>query len=106
MPKVSSGLAGNSVVGDRLDLAGADPATPVLDCYTEVAMNTSSARVSHDLAEETPEAKARWFASLTLEERMDLFCEFTDLALDAHPSLVNHRHVQSTSGRVRVLEQP
>jgi hypothetical protein len=35
MPKVSSGLAGNSVVGDRLDLAGADPATPVLDCYVE-----------------------------------------------------------------------
>ena len=68
-------------------------------------MSTVTGQISHDRAEETPQAKARWFASLSIEERMDLLCEFTDLALDAHPSLVNHRHAQSTSGRIRVLEQ-
>ena len=64
--------------------------------------------VSHDRHEETPEAKARWFQSLTLEERMDLLCTFTDLALSLalsrNPRLGLDRHAQSTSGRVRVIE--
>lgn len=60
--------------------------------------------VSHDRREETPEAKARWFQSLTLEERMNLLCEITDLALTNNPRLGQDRHAQSTSGRVRVLE--
>lgn len=68
-------------------------------------MGTDTRQVSHDRSEETPEAKARWFRSLPVEERMELLCAFTDLALDAHPFLVNRRHAQSTSGRVRVLEQ-
>ena len=80
-----------------------DPWRP--DCYTDEAMTSVTGQISHDRAEETPEAKARWFAALSIEERMDLLCAFTDLALDAQPSLVNHRHAQSTSGRVRVLEQ-
>jgi hypothetical protein len=41
--------------------------------------------------EETPEAKARWFQSLSLEERMDLFCEFTDLALAVTPRLFEEK---------------
>jgi hypothetical protein len=68
-------------------------------------MATDTSRVSHERAEETPEAKARWFQSLSVEERMDLLCAFTDLALSVHPALMNRRHAQSTSGRVRVLEQ-
>ena len=28
--------------------------------------------ISHDRQEETPEAKARWFQSLSMSERMDL----------------------------------
>ena len=28
--------------------------------------------ISHDRQEETPEAKARWFQSLLLSERMDM----------------------------------
>ena len=43
--------------------------------------------VSHDRASESPEAKARWFQSLTLAERMDYLCAVTDLALGAHPEL-------------------
>jgi len=43
--------------------------------------------VSHNRQEETPEAKARWFRSLPLSERMDMLCAFTDLALTANPAL-------------------
>ena len=66
--------------------------------------STSARGVSHDRREETPEAKARWFQSLTLAERMDIFCSVTDLALTANPHLADERHAQSTSGRIRVLE--
>jgi hypothetical protein len=66
--------------------------------------STSARAVSHDRREETPEAKARWFRSLTLAERMDIFCSVTDLALTANPRLADKRHAQSTSGRIRVLE--
>ena len=47
--------------------------------------------VSHDLAEETPEAKARWFQSLTLEERMEFLCEITEMALSQNPDLARKR---------------
>ncbi|MBI3402655.1 MAG: hypothetical protein HY048_14650 [Acidobacteria bacterium] len=65
---------------------------------------TAAHGVSHDRREESPEAKARWFQSLTLGERMDIFCSITDLALTANPHLADERHAQSTSGRIRVLE--
>ena len=61
--------------------------------------------ISHDLQEETPEAKARWFQSLVLAERMDMLCAFTDLILDNNPGIVEHKNAQSTSGRVRVLRK-
>ena len=44
--------------------------------------------VAHDRGQETLEAKARWFQSLTLQERMDLLCTFTDLILSANPGIV------------------
>jgi hypothetical protein len=44
--------------------------------------------VSHDLKEETPEAKARWFQSLSLTERMEMLCQFTDLVLENNPMIV------------------
>jgi predicted RNA binding protein YcfA (HicA-like mRNA interferase family) len=59
--------------------------------------------VSHDLSEETMEAKARWFQSLTLKERMDMLCAFTDLALSANPRIVDQKHAEPVAGRVRVL---
>ena len=61
--------------------------------------------VSHNLEEETFEAKARWFQSLPLSERMDLLCFFTDLILDNNPKIVERKYAQSTSGRVRVLSK-
>jgi hypothetical protein len=65
--------------------------------------------ISHDRQEETPEAKARWFQSLSLSERMDVFCEITDLALTVNPSLAEKgvpRNAQQTQGGVRLLRIP
>jgi hypothetical protein len=62
-------------------------------------------RISHDRKDETPEAKARWFQSLTLEQRMDLLCEFTDLILAVNPKIAESKNVTSTSGRVRILSK-
>ncbi len=59
--------------------------------------------VTHSREEETIEAKALWFQSLTLSERMDVFCAFTDLALELNPRLPDAKHAQQTQGRVRVL---
>ena len=62
-------------------------------------------RISHSRLDETPEAKARWFQSLSLEERMDLFCQFTDMILQNNPKIAEKRHVNSITGRVRILRK-
>jgi len=61
--------------------------------------------VSHNRSEETPEAKARWFRSLTMSERMDLLCAFTGLALTINPDLADKRHARPTRGRIQVLSR-
>ena len=61
--------------------------------------------VSHDLKEETPEAKARWFQSLSLTERMEMLCQFTDLVLENNPMIVERKDDQPAAGRVRVLSK-
>ncbi len=74
-----------------------------------------SGAVSHDWKSETLEAKARWFQSLPIEERMRIFDEFTEMILEINPSIAHGRlHVASKRvvGRevdledVRLLEQP
>ena len=62
--------------------------------------------VLHDRNEETPEAKARWFQSLSMEERMDSLCEFTDLALTINPALQEGKLAQPVPGRIQVLPEP
>ncbi len=61
--------------------------------------------ISHDLAEETPEAKARWFQSLSLDERMDLLCFFTDLVLENNPLIAERKDAEPIIGRVLVLSK-
>jgi hypothetical protein len=61
--------------------------------------------VSHDRKEETPEAKARWFQSLTLAERMDYFCSFTDMVLSVNPRIVEQKDAKPVKGRIRVLSK-
>ena len=62
--------------------------------------------VSHDRREETPEAKALWFRSLPISQRMDILCEFTDLALSVNPDLQERKHAQSVAGRIQVISAP
>lgn len=65
-------------------------------------MTPTYPRISHDRAAETPEAKARWFQSLTLEERMNLLCEFTDLIMELNPSIAEKRRAQPNARLVRL----
>jgi hypothetical protein len=61
--------------------------------------------ISHDRRDETPEAKARWFQSLSLPERMDLLCFFTDLVLSNNPQILERKDAQPIEGRIRVLSK-
>jgi hypothetical protein len=63
----------------------------------------SDRSVSHDWAEETPEAKARWFRSLRMADRMQILCDLTDLALSVNPSLSEKKRAQPTPGRIQVI---
>ena len=67
---------------------------------------TMKVNISHSRDKETPEAKARWFQSLSLSERMDLLCQFTDIILENNPNIVKVKNVKSTSGRIQVLRKP
>ncbi len=59
--------------------------------------------VTHDRKEENIEAKVRWFKSLSLSERMDMFCAFTDLALTLNPDLPDKKDAQQTERRVQII---
>ena len=67
----------------------------------------SQIAVSHNFTEETQEAEARWFQSLTLKERMDMLCAFTDMILGVNPRIVEQqRDAEPIAGRILVLSQP
>lgn len=59
--------------------------------------------ISHNREDESLEAKAQWFQALSLEERMDLLCEFTELVLENNPKVTEVGRAQSSTGRVCVL---
>jgi hypothetical protein len=59
--------------------------------------------ISHDRGDESPEAKARWFQSLTLEERMEVFCSMTELILSVNPDILRSKNVKPIPGRIQVL---
>jgi hypothetical protein len=61
--------------------------------------------ISHEREEETIEAKARWFQSLSLEERAELLCQFTELILSANPRIVEQKDAQPIAGRILVLSE-
>ena len=61
------------------------------------------AAVSHDRNEETPESKARWFQSLSMKERMDLLCEFTDMILQLNPGILDTKDAEQVKGRIQVI---
>ena len=59
--------------------------------------------ISHDRQDETPEGKARWFRSLSMFDRMEMLCSFTDLALTVNPSLQEKKIAQPIAGRIQVI---
>ncbi len=61
--------------------------------------------ISHDRKDESIEAKTRWFRTLSLPERMDLLCWFTDLALQHNPNLPDFKDAQQANGRIRLLSR-
>ena len=64
------------------------------------------APISHSFEDETPEAKARWFRSLTVDERIAMLCAWTDLILENNPGIAERKDAQPVTGRIRVLTLP
>jgi len=61
--------------------------------------------VEHNRQQESIEAKTRWFSSLSMAERMEVFCSFTDLALSVNPGLSvrSQSHAKPIAGRIQIL---
>jgi hypothetical protein len=59
--------------------------------------------IRHDRNQESIEAKTRWFRSLSMADRMDVFCSFIELALSVNPNLKDQSHAQPIAGRVQIL---
>jgi hypothetical protein len=62
-------------------------------------------KVSHNRSDETIEAKVQWFRSLSLAERMDLLCNFTDIALALNPGILEKKDAQPVKGCIRILSE-
>jgi hypothetical protein len=61
--------------------------------------------IHHDREQESIEAKTRWFRSLSMADRMEVFCNFTDLALSVNPNLKDRNNAQPIAGRIQVLSK-
>jgi hypothetical protein len=61
--------------------------------------------ISHNRSDETIEEKVKWFRSLSLSERMDVFCNFTDLALTLNSGILEKKDAQPVKGRIRILSK-
>jgi len=62
--------------------------------------------ISHDFKDEEIESKARWFQSLSLDERMSVFVSFINLILQNNPDIVKKKYVRPASDRVAVISLP
>ena len=62
-------------------------------------------QISHNIDDESIEAKVLWFRTLPISERMEMLCNFTDLALDLNPDLAGKEDAQPTKRRVRILSK-
>ena len=62
-----------------------------------------NSQISHDRNDETIEAKVKWFRTVSLSERMDMLCAFTDFALELNPQLPDKKYAQQTKGRIQIL---
>jgi hypothetical protein len=44
--------------------------------------------------------------SLSMTERIDFFCDYTDLALNFNPDLADKKDDQSFKGRIQIISNP
>jgi len=61
--------------------------------------------IFHTYEAETMEFKSQWFQSLSLTERMELFCAYTDLILQNNPKILETKNAQPVAGRIQVLSK-
>ena len=61
--------------------------------------------VSYDMNDETVEQKAKWFQSLSLEERMEIFCEFTEFILTVNPQIAEKEDTKPFNGSILIIEK-
>ena len=59
--------------------------------------------LSHDRSEETPEGKARWFQSLTMEERLAVFMDAFRLSLAINPGIMKVKDARPLREGVQIL---
>lgn len=62
-------------------------------------------KISHTREDESIEAKAKWFRELSLEQRMELLCFYTDLILENNPQMGQKKHARSITGRIQILSK-
>jgi len=62
-------------------------------------------KVTYDFKEESIESKTRWFCSLTMSERIQNLCDFTELALAINPNIGEKQIDKSVTGRIQVLSK-
>lgn len=67
--------------------------------------STDMKQISHDFHDESIEAKVRWFRALPMSERMEIFSNYIDLALEINPALAEKKDAQPIEGRVRILSK-
>ena len=60
-------------------------------------------KISHDWEDECIEAKAKWFRSLTLTERMETLCSFTDLAFEINPDIADRKDAEQTDRSILIV---
>jgi hypothetical protein len=63
------------------------------------------ASISYNFESESLESKSKWFKSLSMEDRMQIFCEYTDIAFALNPNIAEKRDAQSITGRIQVLRK-
>ena len=62
--------------------------------------------ISHSRDEETIDAKARWFQSLSIEERIAVFDAFTEFILSVNPNIANYKDAEQIKRGIRILRKP
>jgi hypothetical protein len=61
--------------------------------------------ISHSFKAETPEAKARWYQSLSLKQRMEVFNEYTKMLLAVNPKLAERKSAGKSKANIQVLRK-